>query len=125
MSNFKRLRNLYAFLTDELGLEPKKHEVSDMIGYASLNDFHVELDNTEWRIIDSAWIDEIATEEIKEIVTDCYLNGTDLDKYWWIEVDWKKTAKNCIDADGYGHHFASYDHEEYYFDEGWYFFRTN
>ncbi len=124
MSNFKRLRNLYAFLTDELGLEPKKHEVSDLIGYAIANDFHVELDGQEWRIIDDAWIDEIATDEIKEIVTDCYLNGTDLDKYWWIEVDWKQTAKNCTDSDGYGNHFSLYDGSEFYH-EGWYFFRTN
>ena len=66
----------------------------------------------------------VARDEIQELVQDCYLNGTDLDKYWWIEVDWDKTAKNVIDADGYGHHFATYDHEEYYY-EGCYFFRTN
>ena len=124
MSNYKSIRKLYGFLTHELGLQPKKHEVSDLIGYANVNDFYVELDNTEWRIIDEAWIDDIARDEIQEIVQDCYLNGTDLDKYWWIAVDWDKTAKNVIDADGYGHHFSTYDSEEYYY-EGWYFFRTN
>ena len=41
------------------------------------------------------------------------MGGIDLDKHWWIELDWEKTAQNCLDADGYGHHFSGYDGSEF------------
>ena len=49
-------------------------------------------------------------------------------KLWWVAIDWEKTAQNCLDADGYGHHFASYDGDELEImlnGDLYYFFRTN
>ena len=113
------------FVKDKLDLECTSECIAELIEQMETeNDFNWKCDRTEWRVIDSDEIDDIAEEEIKEIVQDSYLNGTDLDKYWWIEIDWKKTAENCIDADGYGHHFASYDGNEYEHND-WYFFRIN
>lgn len=125
METISEVKSLWSFIKDELDLNPDKSEIHDLLYEMSISDdVHQELDGEEYRIIHEDEIDDIATLEIKEIVQDCYLGGTDLDKYWWIEIDWEKTANNCITADGYGHHFSSYDGSEYYH-EGWYFFRTN
>ena len=118
--------DLQNFLQVELDVDPTADEIQnlqDLIDKRDM-DFHIELDGNEYRVIEEDFIDDIAQDEIQDIVQDCYLGGTDLNKYWWIEIDWKKTAQNCINADGYGHHFASYDGDEFYH-EGWYFFRTN
>ena len=113
------------FVKDELDLECTSECIAELIDEMETEvDFSWECDGTEWRVIDQDSIDFIAALEIKEIVQDCYLNGTDLEKHWWIAIDWKKTAQNCIDADGYGHHFATYDGNEYEYNN-WYFFRTN
>lgn len=118
--------DLQNFLQVELDVDPTADEIQnlqDLIDKRDM-DFHIELDGNEYRVIEEDFIDDIAQEEIQDIVQDCYLGGMNRDEYWWIEIDWKKTAQNCIDADGYGHHFASYDGDEFYH-EGWYFFRTN
>lgn len=50
-----------------------------------------------------------------------------IDKVWWIEIDWDKTIDNVF-TDGYGHHFSSYDGSEEqieFKDETYYIFRTN
>ena len=125
MSDFQNIREIWSFIKEELDLEPTKEEMHDLLYEMDIQeDVNVELDGQDWRIIHEDVIDDIATDEIKEIVQDCYLNGTDLDKLWWIEIDWEKTARNCIVADGYGHHFSSYDGNEFELG-GWYFFRTN
>lgn len=125
MSDFQNIKEIWSFIKEELDLEPTKAEMHDLLYEMDIeNDVTAELDGTEWRIIHESEIYDIATEEIQEIVQDCYLNGTDLDKHWWIAIDWEKTAKNCIEADGFGHHFSSYDGDEYELG-GWYFFRTN
>jgi hypothetical protein len=127
--NIREIRRVYEFVSDELQCETHKGEIQDLIGELETeDDFHIELDGNEYRFIDAAEIDDIAEEEIKELVKDCYLDGMDLDKHWWIEIDWKKTADNCISADGYGHHFSSYDgseEEARLLDTDWYIFRTN
>ena len=128
-SQIKALRNVYEFVQDELGCETYKDEMRDLIdALEEEDDFHINLDGNEYRFIDSEEIDEIAVEEIKEVVKDCYLDGTDLDKLWWIAIDWEQTADNCISADGYGHHFSHYDgseEEANLFGRNWYIFRTN
>lgn len=127
--NIKEIREVYEFITDVLEIEAHKGEVGDLIDELQTEDsFHIELDGNEYRFIDAAEIDDIAVEEIKEIVKECYLDGTDLDKLWWIAIDWEQTAENCINADGYGHHFSSYDgseEEERLLGKDWYIFRTN
>ena len=125
MSDFQNIKTIWEFIKDELDLEPTKEEMSSLLIDMDIeNDVYAELDGGEWRIIHEDVIDDIATDEIKDLVQDCYLNGTDLDKHWWIEIDWEQTARNCTTADGYGHHFSSYDGNEFELG-GWYFFRVN
>ncbi len=92
-------------------------------------DMYIELDNHEYRVIGSWCIDEVHLEATKDIVTECYFTETNLDKLWWIKIDWKATSNTLIETDGYANMFASYDHYEYEFDMDnratLYFFRTN
>ncbi len=123
MSEYTQIKDLWEFTRDNLDVDPDKGDIRDLIDLMSEeNDLYWECDGQEYRIIHMDEIDDIAEEEIKEIVQDCYLNGVDMDKLWWIEIDWKQTADNCISADGYGHHFSSYDGSEEEWDN-WYFFR--
>ena len=125
MTEFKEIRELYDFMDTELDIRPEKSEVRELFNcWDVAQAVHVYLDGTDWYVIHEDVIDDEHEHVIKEIVQDCYLDGTDLDKYWWIAIDWEQTAKNCKEADGYGHTFASYDGVEYYH-EGWYWFRTN
>lgn len=129
MNNIRRIRDVLDFVKDDLELETHTDEMRDLIdALEDEDDFSINIDGNEYRFIDAAEIDDIAVEEIKELVKDCYLNGTDLDKLWWIEIDWEKTADNCISADGYGHHFSGYDgseEEARLLNRDWYIFRTN
>lgn len=129
MNNIRRIRDVLDFVKDDLELETHKDEMRDLIdALEDEDDFTIEIDGNEYRFIDAAEIDDIAVEEIKLIVQDCYLNGIDLDKHWWIEIDWEQTADNCISADGYGHHFSTYDgseEEARLLNRDWYIFRTN
>lgn len=99
-------------------------ELADKI--ESSDDFWIELDGNEYRIISDSSIWEIYVEEIKNITEDCYSDVIKLDDlpHWLaFEIDWEQTAKNCH-ADGYGHTFAGYDGEEQEV-SGWWIFRTN
>ena len=125
MSEYKQIKDLWEFVGDNLSLKADKGDIRDLIDQMNEeNDVYWECDGEEYRVIHTDVIDDIAEDEIKELVQDCYLNGTDLDKYWWIAIDWQQTADNCISADGYGHHFSSYDGSEEEW-EDWYFFRVN
>lgn len=125
MSEYKQVKDLWEFVTDRLVLDADKDSIRELIdGMNEENDFYWEYGRYEYRIIHNDDIDDIAEDEIKELVQDCYLNGTDLDKHWWIAIDWQQTAENCISADGYGHHFSSYDGSEEEWGD-WYFFRVN
>jgi hypothetical protein len=85
------------------------------------NDFTVEFDGEEFRVIHDSAIWDIYKEGIKEITLDCYLRESTLPDF--LAVDWEETARNCY-VDGYGHHFASYDGEETEH-RNWWIFRTN
>ena len=78
-------------------------------------------DGREYRVLHESEIDRIYHPEMKETIEDCYL-GREFP--WWIEIDWDETVQNVLDSDGYGNHFATYDHEEHYY-EGYYVFRTD
>lgn len=76
------------------------------------DDFHIEFNGNEYRIIhnDSIW--GIYVEEIKTIVNDCYdLKLDKIPSFIAVSIDWEQTAKNAY-VDGYGHTFATYDGEE-------------
>ena len=128
INTISKVKNLYSFIQDELELEPVKHEVADLLDAMEREeddlDYYWEVGRQEWRVIHVNAIDEIAQEEIKELVEEVYLHQVNFNQLWWIAIDWEETAENVINADGYGHHFGSYDGNEYEFNN-YYFFRTN
>jgi len=125
--DIKNVLGVDSYDSDEL------HDLAEKMD--SENDFTVDLDGAEYRFIEDAVIRETAQDEMEEMIKDCYLSTPDNKELpWWIEIDWKKTVQNCIDADGYGHHFSSYDGNEYEVTsdtypsinyELWHIFRTN
>lgn len=107
-SNDLELLELYETLESEIGND----------------DFTVDFDGNEYRIISDSSIWEIYVEEIKNIVNDCYdLKLDKIPDFIAFEIDWEQTAKNAH-VDGYGHTFASYDGEESEA-AGFWIFRTN
>jgi len=83
-------------------------------------DFHLELSAGDVRVIDKDIIDDLWTESIIEMVQECY-NLEDVPRF--IYIDWEQTAEN-LKIDGLGHHFSSYDGEEWDASTH-YVFRTN
>jgi hypothetical protein len=128
----KNTREVFEMFRSEINLTFDPSSADEL--YTKLDaddsDFCIEIDGEEFRIIQEDSIRDIAQEEIAETIKDCYLSqSSNGDLPWWIEIDWNKTVQNCIDADGYGHHFSSYDGSEYEIAvDGiikWYAFRTN
>lgn len=94
--------------------------------YSSTNadDFTLDFDGNEYRLIKKAAIWEIYVDEIKNVVEDCYdLNLDKVPSFIAVYIDWEQTAKNAY-VDGYGHQFSSYDGSEFEA-AGYYIFRTN
>ncbi len=90
----------------------------------SADDFTLDFDGNEYRIISEDAIWDIYVEEIKQIVEECYdLKLDNIPDFVAWSIDWEQTAKNAY-ADGYGHTFSGYDGSE---EEaaGYYIFRTN
>ena len=118
-------RDILELISESLQLEINRDEVREIERYIeSENDFYVEIDGQEYRFIHDDFIWDIYVDGIKEITEECYTGKLE----WWIAVDWEETAQNCLDSDGYGNHFASYDHNEveWAFDgENYHIFRTN
>lgn len=90
------------------------------------DDFTLDFDGNEYRIISNGAIWKIYRDEIQNIVQDCYSDVIKLDKmpaFIAVSIDWEQTAQNAY-ADGYGHTFSGYDGSE---EEaaGYYIFRTN
>ena len=89
-----------------------------------IDDFTLDFDGNEYRIISEGVIWSIYVETIKYIVNDCYeLKLDKLPDFIAVSIDWEQTARNAY-VDGYGHTFSHYDHSE---EEaaGYYIFRTN
>tara|TARA_R110000803_G_scaffold198484_2_gene262238 strand:+ start:240 stop:623 length:384 start_codon:yes stop_codon:yes gene_type:complete len=122
------IREMYDNLLD-LEIETTKEERHELLNSLyKESDFCWEAGGAEYRIICEDVIEEIHTEEVKDLTIDCYFNGTDLHKNTWIEIDWEKTAENVRKSDGYGNHFSHYDgsEEEFRLDGVWYYvFRVN
>jgi hypothetical protein len=82
--------------------------IDDNIG----DDFALDFDGNEYRIIHDLAIWDIYVQEIKNIVEDCYdLKLDNIPGFVAWSIDWDATAQNAY-VDGYGHTFASYDGEE-------------
>lgn len=101
LKKIKDVLDIAHFESDEL------QELCDNLSGA---DFTIELDDAEYRFIHDAEIEAIYKDSIRELVEECYLVGAK-EFPWWIAIDWTQTAQNCF-ADGYGHHFSSYDGSE-------------
>lgn len=99
------------------------YEIIDLINEIEdkkTDDFYIDsLPCGEVRLIDADEIDQIWTDSLIEQIKDCY----NLDVPDFVCIDWEQTAENCK-VDGKGHHFGTYDGEEY-FSNGYYIFRTN
>jgi hypothetical protein len=90
------------------------------------DDFTLDFDGNEYRLIKDSEIWEIYVDAIKETVEDCYSDVINLDKmpsFIAVSIDWEKTAQNAY-VDGYGHQFSGYDGSE---EEaaGYWIFRVN
>jgi len=118
-------RQILEFISEELELDINREEVKEFENQLNLeNDFYIEIDGNEYRVINADAIWDIFVEEIKDITEECYTGKLE----WWIAVDWEETAENCLQADGYGHHFSGYDGSELeceFGEEDYYIFRTN
>tara|TARA_R110000772_G_scaffold12215_5_gene37496 strand:- start:305 stop:718 length:414 start_codon:yes stop_codon:yes gene_type:complete len=137
MSKIQLYREVIEFSNDVLEIDCKDFQQELFDRLANYNDdFEVDHGRSEsYRFISDTAIEDIHVESVKDMVTDCYLSGTDLDKYSWIAIDWEETAENLRSSDGYGHHFSGYDgsEEEYDFTDvegsgvkfGYWIFRTN
>lgn len=76
------------------------------------DDFTLDFDGNEYRIIHDQAIWDIYVDAIKSIVEDCYdLKLDNIPDFVAWSIDWGQTAQNAY-ADGYGHTFASYDGKE-------------
>lgn len=123
-------RDILELIANELHLNIVREEVHHIIEEINTGeyDFYAEIDGQEYRFIREDEIWDIYVEGIEEITIESYLGVTHRDLPWWLEIDWEKTAQNCYDADGYGHHFASYDGAEIEWGidgDNYYIFRTN
>lgn len=123
--------DLDVYENDEEGREQLESDFSEIFEaveeiatHLGEDDFYLEFDGNEYRLIHDDAIWQIYVDEIKSIVGDCYdLKLDDIPDFIAWEIDWEQTAKNAH-ADGYGHTFSSYDHSEQECN-GYYIFRTN
>lgn len=97
--------------TDDLETEDIQEALNNIIDIIG-DDFTLDFDGNEYRIIHDQAIWGIYVDEIKSIVEDCYdLKLDSIPDFVSWSIDWQATAQNAY-ADGYGRTFASYDGEE-------------
>jgi hypothetical protein len=117
-------RQILEFINEQLELDINRDEVNEFERFLnSENDFHIDIDGGEYRVINADAIWSIYVEAIQEITDDCY----DVKAPSWLAIDWEQTAENCF-VDGYGHTFSSYDGSELeceFGEENYFIFRTN
>jgi hypothetical protein len=127
MVTFESISEIIDIIETELSIECTTDDAENLIDEMyRKNDFTIEIDGCEYRFINDSAIWDIYFDEQKDLIEECYIN--DLNKEWWIVIDWEATIDNVYSADGYGHHFATYDGSEYninWKNELWYIFRTN
>ena len=83
-----------------------------LIDHALSDDFIIDIDGNEYRVIAESAIWDIYVETIKELVNDCYdLKLDDIPSFIAFDINWERTATNTH-VDGYGHTFSSYDGSE-------------
>lgn len=99
-------------------LETLEYNLSD-------TDFTSEYDGNEYRLISDTVLFETYTEEIKNIIEDCYdLKLKDIPDFVAFTIDWEQTASNAL-VDGYAHTFSTYDGSTHIEVEGYNIFYVN
>jgi hypothetical protein len=85
----------------------------------SEDDFYVECNGVEIRVIAESAVDEIWEDGLLNLLEECYTIPDFLTNY----IDYDKWVQDCK-YDGKGHHFSSYDGSEHE-TKHYYYFRTN
>ena len=93
------------------GVDNSEHEASD--------DFIVECNGAEIRVISENSVESIWEEELENLLIDCYEVPQHLENY----INYDAWVRDCK-FDGMGHHFSHYDGSEHE-SENYYYFRTN
>jgi hypothetical protein len=118
-------RRILEFIAYDLELQINRDEIIDFEEKLNCeNDFNIDIDGNEYRVIHQDIIHDIHKEEIKNITEDCY----DLDLPSWLVIDWGATSSEVYISYGFGNHFATYDGIEMqldYNEKCYYIFRTN
>lgn len=87
-------------------------------------DFEATLDDETYRFIHEDSIERIFKESAVELAQESHYDELDnLPSFIRENIDWQAVAEEMA-VDGYGLHFATYDHEEHY-NNNYYYFRTN
>jgi hypothetical protein len=126
MNSIKNARNILETSIDAVDGSPADYTFDELKSLMveildnAENDYWLELEGGEVRLIHDDEIDQIWTDSLIEQVKECY-NLDDIPSF--ISIDWEQTAENCK-VDGMGHHFAGYDHEEHKSGD-WNIFRNN
>ena len=126
MNSIKKARNILETCIGAVDSRPSDYTLDELktlmeeILNNSENDFELDLEGGEVRLIHDDEIDEIWTSSLIDLIKECY----PLDEIpSFVVIDWEQTAENCK-VDGMGHHFSGYDGSEHE-SEGWNIFRTN
>jgi len=100
-------------------------EALDEIEAHNGQDFTLDFDGNEYRLIPDSEIESTYRDTIEELIDDCYPEVKKAMEHSWIaiEIDWDQTVKNAM-QDGYGHTFSSYDGSEHEAGDYW-IFRAN
>ena len=145
--NIKGQREVVKVFTGELGVSFDADSALELIdGLKSAEEFMLEVDGQEFRLIHSDDIDEIMQDELisdlyclgacnarfisdmTELDTDTIQKAQENDSFELLGAllakDIETVQEAMASADGFGHHFSHYDGSEY--EAGnWYIFRTN
>lgn len=87
--------------------------------YEYEDDFYVECNGVEIRVISRYSIESIWEEGLEELLRECYDIPNHLENY----IDYDAWVRDCK-FDGMGHYFSGYDGSEYE-SKNYYYFRTN
>ena len=116
----KETRAVFVLCRDEIGISFDADTAEELCEKLDTNtDFTMDIDGGEYRFIETGDIEGIWTDSLIELLEECYTVPDYVKPY----VDYDAWAEDCK-MDGMGHHFGSYDGNEYETNH-WHVFRTN
>ena len=113
--NTKTALKIAKILDSEAIREDARAIIEAYEAYEDQEDFTVELNEGEYRIIHDDAIEDIFDSEIRQLADDCYeikdikkkMGGVGM----YFTFDYDSFVKDCR-TDGYGYHFSSYNGSE-------------